>query len=379
LNAGEESVEMAEVSGVEAPGPLGPFVAGFAAELSRQGYKPQPVGKQIGLVAALSSWLAAEGVAVSGLSSDVAEQFCAARRAAGHTNRATVRSLDPLLGYLRALGVVPPGSILAPAGPVEELLAGFRRYLESERGLVPAAARGYVDEVRPFVARFDGPDGLELWRRTRRDDRVGPADRAQTPRTRAGLLSHERELDALIGAPDRSSWTGRRDHAIIILLAQSGLRASELTGLRCGDIHLGSGAHAATTGKGRKQRITPLTKETAAVLSVWLAERGSPPTEPLFPTSTGKPLTRKALARRIAKHATQAAERCPSLTAPSPWTANPAATARQTRSSDFWTDCDYAPSCGSSASVRSQVRGRCVNTRDGHRSARRSGIAGRHP
>ena len=120
----------------------------------------------------------------------------------------------------------------------------------------------------------------------------------------------EPELDA----PDRSSWTGRRDPAIIILLAQTGLRASELTGLRCGDIHLGTGAHATTTGKGRKQRITPPTKQTAAVLRVWLAERGSPPAEPLFPTSTGKPLTRKALARRIAKHATHAAERCPSLT-----------------------------------------------------------------
>ena len=89
---------MAEVSGVGVPGPLGPFVAGFAAELSRQGYKPQPVGKQLGLLAALSGWLAAEGVAVSGLSSDVAERFCAARRAAGHTDRATVRALDPLLG-----------------------------------------------------------------------------------------------------------------------------------------------------------------------------------------------------------------------------------------------------------------------------------------
>jgi integrase/recombinase XerD len=125
----------------------------------------------------------------------------------------------------------------------------------------------------------------------------------------------EPELDALIDAPDRASWTGRRDHAIIILLAQTGLRASELTGLACGDIHLGTGAHATTTGKGRKQRITPLTKETTAVLRVWLAERGGEPVEPLFPTSTGKPLTRKALARRVAKHATHAAQRCPSLAA----------------------------------------------------------------
>lgn len=155
---------MAGVSGVGVPGPLGSFVAGFAVELSRQGYKPQPVGKQLGLVAALSSWLAAEGVAVSGLSSDVAERFCAARRAAGRTDRATVRALDPLLGYLRALGVAPLASSPPPAGPVEQLLARFRRCLEHERGLVPAAARGYVDKVRPFVARFDGPDCLELWR-----------------------------------------------------------------------------------------------------------------------------------------------------------------------------------------------------------------------
>jgi integrase/recombinase XerD len=93
----------------------------------------------------------------------------------------------------------------------------------------------------------------------------------------------EPELDALIDAPDRSSWTGRRDHAIIILLAQTGLRASELTGLRCGEIHLGTGAHATTTtGKGRKQRITPLTKQTAAILHGWLAERGSPPPSRCF-------------------------------------------------------------------------------------------------
>jgi len=124
----------------------------------------------------------------------------------------------------------------------------------------------------------------------------------------------EPELDALINAPDRSTWTGRRDHAIIILLAQTGLRASELTGLQCGDIHLGTGAHATTTGKGRKQRITPLTKETIAILHTWLAERGGRQTEPLFPTSTGKPLTRKALARRIAKHTNHAASHCPSLT-----------------------------------------------------------------
>jgi integrase/recombinase XerD len=101
---------------------------------------------------------------VTGLSSEVAERYAAARRSGGHSNRLTIKALDPLLGYLRRLGVAPPASTPAPAGPVEELLSRFRRYLEQERGLVPAAAGGHVEKVRPFVARLDGPEGLELWR-----------------------------------------------------------------------------------------------------------------------------------------------------------------------------------------------------------------------
>lgn len=95
---------MAEVSGVGVPGPLGPFVAGFAAELSRQGYKPQPVGKQLGLLAALSSWLAAEGVAVSGLSSDVAERFCAARAVTGRRPPSGAGATDCASGDMRGAG-----------------------------------------------------------------------------------------------------------------------------------------------------------------------------------------------------------------------------------------------------------------------------------
>ena len=148
---------MADASMVEVSGPLWPFAAGFVDDLSRQGFSPVAVRKHVGLLAGLSGWLAAEGVTPSGLSSEVAERFCAARRAAGHTYLLTAKALGPLLGYLRGLGVAPPPSPPACAGPVEELLSRFRRYLEQERGLVPAAARGYVDKVRPFVARFEGP------------------------------------------------------------------------------------------------------------------------------------------------------------------------------------------------------------------------------
>ncbi|HVC07290.1 MAG TPA: tyrosine-type recombinase/integrase [Solirubrobacterales bacterium] len=123
----------------------------------------------------------------------------------------------------------------------------------------------------------------------------------------------EPELDALLDAPDRSTWTGRRDHALLLLGAQTGLRASELIALTPTDIQPGTGAHVTTLGKGRKRRITPLTKETIVVLDAWITERAGTDTTPLFPTRTGRQLTRDALARRLTKYSTRAAERCPSL------------------------------------------------------------------
>lgn len=100
---------------------------------------------------------------------------------------------------------------------------------------------------------------------------------------------------------------------MLALAAQTGLRASELIGLCCGDVHLGVGAYVSCLGKGRKQRITPLIKEIFGVLRVWLDERAGQVTEPLFTTSTGKALSRDALERRVAKHTASAARTCPSL------------------------------------------------------------------
>jgi integrase/recombinase XerD len=100
---------------------------------------------------------------------------------------------------------------------------------------------------------------------------------------------------------------------MLMLAAQTGLRASELTGLACTDVHLQTGAHVHTIGKGRRARITPLTKATTAALRAWLAERAGNPPDPLFPTRTGKALTRDALARRLTKHTAHASASCPSL------------------------------------------------------------------
>jgi integrase/recombinase XerD len=97
----------------------------------------------------------------------------------------------------------------------------------------------------------------------------------------------EPEVEALVAAPDRTTWTGRRDHTLLALAVQTGLRVSELIGLRTADVHLGIGSHISCFGKGRKQRITPLTASVVAVLGVWLSERVGQAEDRLFTTRTG--------------------------------------------------------------------------------------------
>ncbi|MCA1698159.1 MAG: site-specific integrase [Actinobacteria bacterium] len=136
-----------------------------------------------------------------------------------------------------------------------------------------------------------------------------------TKRFDRAIVSHltADEVDALLAAPDRSRWIGRRDHALLTLAIQTGLRVTELTNLRCQDAHLGIGPHVQTRGKGRKQRVTPLTSQTVAVLKPWLRERDRHPDQPLFPTSRGRTLSRDAIALLVAKHASAANRNCPTL------------------------------------------------------------------
>jgi site-specific recombinase XerD len=123
------------------------------------------------------------------------------------------------------------------------------------------------------------------------------------------------EVDALLAVADHSTWLGRRDHALLVLLVQTGLRVSELCRLTCGDVQLGPGAHVKCHGKGRKERATPLTTNTVAVLRNWMTERAGAATEPLFPTSGGRPLSADAVQWLVAKHARTAAQTCTSLAA----------------------------------------------------------------
>jgi integrase/recombinase XerD len=121
------------------------------------------------------------------------------------------------------------------------------------------------------------------------------------------------EVDTLLAACDPATWTGRRDRAMLTLAVQTGLRVSELAAITCTDVLLGTGANVHTHGKGRKQRRTPLVSSTVEVLRSWLTESEGTGTDPLFPTSTGRHLSRDAIEHRITHYHSIAAERCPSL------------------------------------------------------------------
>lgn len=121
------------------------------------------------------------------------------------------------------------------------------------------------------------------------------------------------EIEAVLAAPDQSTWTGRRDHIMLLVALQSGLRSSELTGLRCKDVVLGTGAHIRCMGKGRKERCTPLRRDTAKALQIWLNERKAEDAQPLFPSIRGDLLSRDALEHLVRKHCLTAARSCPSM------------------------------------------------------------------
>lgn len=121
------------------------------------------------------------------------------------------------------------------------------------------------------------------------------------------------EIAALLAAPDRSTWAGRRDHVVLLVALQTGLRASELVNLLCGDVVLGTGAHIRCLGKGRKERCTPLRRDTAKVLQTWLKDRRGDADQPLFPSVRGDRLSRDALEHLVRKHCVTASRSCPSL------------------------------------------------------------------
>jgi site-specific recombinase XerD len=229
------------------------------------------------------------------------------RHASGHTIAAYRDTLRLLLGYAAERTARAP-SALDIADLDAPLIGGFLDHLEHERG----------NSVRTRNARLAAIHSLFRFAALHHPEHAASIARVLAippKRCDQALISYltEPEVDALLGACDPATWTGRRDHALLLLAVQTGLRISELTGLTRADVHLDAGAHVACHGKGRKDRITPLTSATVTVLRDWLAERHADPGAPLFPTRRGTPLSRDAIEHRLVHYTEMAADRCPSL------------------------------------------------------------------
>ena len=214
------------------------------------------------------------------------ERLIAQRRASPHTIAAYRDTLRLLACFAAARTGTPP-SRLDIADLDAPMIAAFLNHIELERG----------NSIRTRNARLAAIHSLFAYAALRHPEHAADIERVLAiPPKKADqaivtFLTDE-EAEALLAAPDRATRTGRRDHAWITLAIQTGLRASELTALTCADVQLGTGAYVACHGKGRKDRITPLTPGTAAALRTLLAERAGTPGDPLFSTIRGGPMSR---------------------------------------------------------------------------------------
>ena len=231
------------------------------------------------------------------------------RQASPHTIAAYRDTFRLLLSFVQQRTGITPHAL-----DIEDLnaetVAAFLDHLERERGNGPRTRNARLAAIRSLYqyAALRHPEHAATIARvvaipTKRHDRA------------IVCYLDEQETAALLAAPDHTRWIGRRDHALMTLTIQTGLRVSELIALRCQAARLARAPHIRTTGKGRKRRITPLTTHTTEVLRRWTKERAGHPDQPLFPTSRGRSLSRDAVALLVSKHATTATARCPTLAA----------------------------------------------------------------
>jgi len=235
------------------------------------------------------------------------DRLAAQRKASPHTITAYRDSLKLLLGFAsRHAG--KPASRLDFADLDATVIGAFLDHLERDRAATARTRNARLAAIRSLFAfaALRHPEHAALIQRVlaipgRRHDR-----------TDVSFLTRK-EAEALIAAPDKSARTGRRDHALLALAAHTGLRVSELTALRRQDLHLGTSSYLTCTGKGRKERSTPLTTATAKVITAWLREIPEDPAGPVFPGPRGGPLSRDAIRRLVSRHCQAAAGKCPSL------------------------------------------------------------------
>ena len=237
------------------------------------------------------------------------ERLARQRDASPHTIASYRDSFRLMLTFLHEQTGTPPSKLqLEDLNP--DRITAFLSHLENERSNSVRTRNARLTAIHSFFqfAALKAPE---------RSEQIARVLSIPEKRYRSTLINYltKREIDALLAAPDRSTLIGRRDHALLLLAVQTGLRASELASLRCQDLNLDTGAWVRCEGKGRKERCTPLTRGTVKVLRVWLRELGGDRSGPLFPSRTGEHLTRAGIWRLVAKHTATARARCPSLAA----------------------------------------------------------------
>jgi site-specific recombinase XerD len=236
------------------------------------------------------------------------ERLMTQRRASPHTIAGYRDTMRLLLAFASQKTGKQP-SRLDIADLDVRLISAFLDHLEQERRNSATTRNVRLAAIRSLFryAAFKHPEHAAVI------DRVLALPAKRFDRALVTYLTRE-EVTALLAAPDRSTWTGRRDHALLLTAIQTGLRVSELTGLRCQDIHSGADiAYLHCVGKNRKERTVPLIPKTIKTLTVWLKEWRGMPEDPLFPTVRGGRLSRDAVEWLIAKHTQAAAQSCPTL------------------------------------------------------------------
>lgn len=229
------------------------------------------------------------------------------RRASPHTISAYAQTFRLLAAYAQKRLGTPP-SELSLAQLDAAFLAGFLDDLESNRSNSVRSRNARLASLRAFYhyAALEAPQHAGLIQR------VLAIPYKRLTRRLVCYLTRP-EVEAILGSVDKSTWVGRRNHALLLLAVQTGLRLSEITALRQKDVVLDHGAHVRCEGKGRKERCTPLAKPTVAVLRAWINEQGNDESRFLFPSSNGGRLSADAVQHALATHVTAAQRKCASL------------------------------------------------------------------
>jgi site-specific recombinase XerD len=229
------------------------------------------------------------------------------RQASPHTIRSYRDTFRHLLKFAARTLHKPPSRLNFEAVDAP-LIVAFLDDVENQQGISVRSRNLRLTAIHSFFryAAFEAPEhSVQI-------QRVLAIPSKRFARTLVNFLTRP-EVDALLAAPDQSTWSGRRDHAFLLVAVQTGLRLSEITGLKREDLFFGTGAHLRVIGKGRKERCTPFAKSTAAVLSLWLKEPQRGEENILFPSARGARLSVHGVQYMLNKHRQAASARCPSL------------------------------------------------------------------